>query len=57
MEHGIFTLSEKAYNEGMDWDKAIYENEIEIVEEFEDYEKAVEAFENGGYDPDLYIVG
>lgn len=56
MEHRIFTLSEKAYKEGMDWDKAIYENEIETVEEFDSYEEAVEAFENGGYDSDLYGV-
>lgn len=56
MTHRIFTLTEKAIEERMDWDTAIAEGEIETVEEFDDYEEAVEAYENGGYDSDFYGV-
>lgn len=56
MTHRIFTLSERAKAECMDWDTAIYENELETVEEFDSYEEAVKAVENGNYDTDFYGV-
>lgn len=56
MAHRIFTLSETAINSNMDWDTAIAENEIETVEEFDSYEEAVAAFEDGNYDTDFYGV-
>lgn len=57
MTNRIYKLTQKAIENEMDWDEAIYDGEIETVEEFEDYEEAVKAFEDGGYDPDLYGVG
>lgn len=56
MTHRIFTLTEKAKELALDWDRAIYDEEIETVEEFETYEEAVAAFENRMLDPDLYGV-
>lgn len=56
MEHRIFTLSLNAITEEMDWDDAICEGELETVEEFDTYEEAVQAFEDGNYDPELYGV-
>ncbi len=56
MKHRIFTFSDKAIIDCMDWDDAICENEIETVAEFDTYAEAVQAFENGNYDPELYGV-
>jgi len=56
MEHRIFTLSFNAITEEMDWVDAICEGEIETVAEFDTYAEAVQAFENGNYDPDFYGV-
>lgn len=56
MKHRIFTLSFNAIAEEMDWVDAICEGEIGTVEEFDTYEEAVQAFENGNYDPDFYGV-
>ena len=56
MEHRIFTLSFNAISEEMDWVDAICEGEIETVAEFDTYEEAVQAFEYGNYDPELYGV-
>ena len=56
MTHRVFTLTAKAIENGYDWDKAIYENEIEFVEEFETYEEAVEAFNDRYIDSDTYGV-
>lgn len=56
MTHRIYTLTEKAIEEMMDWDTAIAEDEIQTVEEFESYEEAVESFENNSYDTDFYGV-
>ena len=55
MAHRIFTLTEKAIENELEWDDAIAQGEIETVEEFDTYEEAVEAFEEG-YDPDFYGV-
>ena len=52
--HRIFKLTEKAIENCMEWDDAIKAGEIETVEEFETIEEAIQAFEDGGYDPDLY---
>lgn len=56
MMHRIYKMTEKAIEEGLGWDDAIWLGEIETVEEFEGYEDAVEAFEEGGYDTDFYGV-
>lgn len=56
MAHGIYKMTETAIEQNMDWDKAIYENEIEFVEEFDSYEEAVAAYEDGGYDSESYGV-
>lgn len=42
----IFKLTQKAMDKGMDWDIAIYEGEIETVEEFDSIEDAIEAFDS-----------
>lgn len=56
MKHRIFTLTETAIQNEMDWDTAIAKNEIETVEDFDTYEEAVKAFENGSFNTDLYGV-
>lgn len=56
MNHRIFTLTYEAKQNGLTWDEAIYEGEIETVEEFETYDEAVKAFEESYNDPDLYGV-
>lgn len=40
----------------MNWDEAIYNGEIQTVEEFETLDEALEAYENEYYGPDLYRV-
>ena len=56
MTHRVFKLTDKAIENGYDWDRAIAEGEIETVEEFETYEEAVAAFEENYNDPDIYGV-
>ena len=56
MTHRIFTVTEKAIENGMDWDEAIENGEIETVEEFDSYEEAVEAFEERYVDEQVYGV-
>ena len=56
MIHRIYTLTEKAIEKMMDWDTAIAEEEIVTVEEFDGYEEAIEAFEDGNFDADFYGV-
>lgn len=56
MKHRIFTLTETARFYGLSWDHAIITGEIETVQEFETYEEAVQAYENGGYNDELYGV-
>ena len=56
MTHRIFKLTDKAIENGYDWDTAIAEGEIETVEEFETYEEAVEAFNDRYIDSDIYGV-
>ena len=56
MKHRIYTTTERAKEEGMDWDQVFAEGEIETVEEFDSYEEAVKAFEKGHYDEDYYGV-
>ena len=52
----IYKASQKALEEGWDWDTIFANDAIETVAEFETPEEAEEAFENGGYDPDLYGI-
>lgn len=56
MKHRIFVLSENAQIYQMPWEEAILCDELVTVQEFETYQEAVEAFESGSYDPDLYGV-
>ena len=56
MTHRIYTMTETAKEARWDWDTILYNGAIETVEEFDSYEEAVEAFENGGYDDDFYGV-
>ena len=43
MTHRVFKLTDKAIENGYDWDTAIAEGEIETVEEFDSYTDAVDA--------------
>ena len=54
--HRIYMLTQKAIDEAMDWDAAIYQGEIKTVREYDSYEEAVLDFENDGYDPWIYGV-
>ena len=56
MTHRVFKLTDKAIENGYDWDTAIAEGEIETVEEFETYEEVVEAFNDRYIDSDIYGV-
>ena len=56
MTHRVFKLTDKAIENGYDWDRAIAEGEIETVEEFETYEEAVEVFNDRYIDSDIYGV-
>lgn len=56
MKHRIYRLSDTAQIYAMPWDYAICMGEIETVQEFESYADAVRAYENGGYDSDVYGV-
>ena len=56
MTHRVFTLTDKAIENGYDWDRAIAEGEIETVEEFDNYEDAVEAYNDRYNDSDVYGV-
>ena len=52
----IYTLNAEAIEKEWDWDTALSNNVIDIVEEFDTYEEAVKAFDECGYDEDLYGV-
>ena len=52
----IFKATAKAIENNMDWDEAIYNGEIETVEEFDSYEEAVKAFEDRYNDDQVYGV-
>ena len=56
MTHRVFKVTDKAIENGMDWDEAIYNGEIETVEEFDSYEEAVKAFEDRYNDDQVYGV-
>lgn len=57
MMHRIYKMTDKAVDSNMTWDEAIYNGEIETVEEYDSIESALEAFENefGGND-EMYGV-
>ena len=56
MTHRIFKMTEKAIENGMDWDEAIYNGEIETVEEFDSYEEALKGYEDRYNDEQVYGV-
>lgn len=57
MTHRIYKMTAQALENKMDWDSAIYNGEIETVEEFDTIEEAMEYFENElGGDSERYGV-
>lgn len=57
MTNRVYTMTKAAMDSGMDWDTAIYNNEIETVEEFDSIDEAISYFENElGGDADMYGV-
>ena len=42
----IYTMTNEAWENGTDWDSAIYNGQIETVKEFDSMEEAVSYFEN-----------
>lgn len=53
----VYTMTREARNNGMTWDEAIYNNQIETVAEFGSLEEAISYFENElGGDSELYGV-
>lgn len=57
MAHRVYKMTNEAWENGTDWDTAIYNGEIETVEEFDSYEEAVNYFENElGGDAEMYGV-
>lgn len=57
MKHRVYRMSEAAWNNGTDWDTAIYNGEIETVAEFDSVNEALDYFENElGGDSEKYGV-
>ncbi len=57
MTNRVYKMTDIAWEKGMDWDTAIYLEEIETVEEFNSYIEALEYFENElGGDSEMYGV-
>jgi hypothetical protein len=53
----IYTMTKQAWENGTDWDTAIYNGNIETVKEFDSYSDAVEYFENElGGDAERYGI-
>ena len=52
----IYKPNAEAIEKKWDWDTTLTNNAIDIIEEFDNYEYAVTAFDVGGYDEDLYGV-
>ena len=53
----IYAMTNEAWDNGTDWDTAIYNGEIETVKEFDTIEEALAYFENElGGDADRYGV-
>ena len=53
----VYTMTKTAWENGMDWDEAIYNGEIETVKEFDTIEEALAYFENElGADSETYGV-
>lgn len=46
MTNRVYTMTKAAMDSDMDWDTAIYNNEIETVEEFDSIDEAIAYFEN-----------
>lgn len=53
----VYKMTDEAWNEGIDWDEAIYNGQIETVKEFDTLEEALEYWMNElGGDFDAYGV-
>lgn len=53
----VYTLTREARNNGLTWDEAIYNGQIETVAEFDSLEEALSYFENElGGDSENYGV-
>lgn len=57
MTHRVYKMTNEAWENGMDWDTAIFNGEIETVKEFDTIGEAIEFYENElGEDFDKYGV-
>lgn len=57
MTNRVYTMTKAAWESGMDWDTAIYNNEIETVKEFDSIDEAIAYFENElGGNAEMYGV-
>ena len=57
MTNRIYKMTDTAWENGTDWDTAIYNGEIETVKEFDSLEEALDYFENElGGDAEKYGV-
>ena len=53
----VYTMTKEAWDNGTDWDTAIFNGEIETVKEFDTTEEALAYFENElGGDAERYGV-
>ena len=53
----VYRMTKEAWNNGLTWDEAIYNGQIETVEEFDSLEEALSYFENElGGDSEKYGV-
>ena len=53
----VYTMTNEAWENGTDWDTAIYNGEIETIKEFDTTEEALAYFENElGSDAERYGV-
>lgn len=52
----IYKPTEEALENGWDWDEIFAHRATEVVELFETYEEALEAYKNGNYDEEIYGV-
>lgn len=57
MKHRVYRMTETAWNNGTDWDTAIYNGEIETVAEFDTIDEALAYYEDKlGGDSERYGV-
>ena len=52
----IYKANAESIENGWDWDTTFINDAFDIVEEFDSYEDAAKAFDEAGYDEDLYGI-